>query len=464
MKHVPAWQCASLAAISLASLLTMETPAPAAVPEAYQAAWKAAAPQIDANIERCRKGDATISVVGPDGLPLKDASLTIRQQTHEFLFGCNLFVLGQLATPELNRKYEEGFARLFNFATIPFYWRELEPQDGKLRFVEGSEPMWRRPPPDQLVKWCKAHGITAKGHALMYAKTKFMPDWIDPKDGAKLKTLGARHMGEIAQRYGNDFAVWDVVNEEIPRLAKPEQWHQVPDDYLAWCFEEAGRLFPKQAKLLINDGTSQSHVTTDLYETMIKGLLDRRVRVEGIGIQFHIYNRNAMLAGKLYPPDQMSAVYERLGRFGLPLYITEITVAGTGDEGPTLQGEVVANLYRLWFSTPAMAGITWWNLGDGTAFGTENKAMGGLMDEQMNPKPAYQALDRLINHDWRTNLSAKTDGQGKAQFRGFYGKYTVEVKSGSQVRQFEIDLSKDRQHQFNFSFKTSETTAGSPLR
>ncbi len=435
-------------------LLVVLTPVAAAeVPEAYQAAWQAAAPQIEANIERCRKGDAVISVVGADGQPLKNASLSIRQQTHEYLFGCNLFVLGQLATPELNRKYEQAFTRLFNFATIPFYWRELEPADGKPRFAEGSEPMWRRPPPDQLVKWCKAHGITTKGHALMYVKTKFMPDWIDPKDPARLKTLAARHMAEIAQRYGNDIAVWDVVNEEIPRLTRPEQWHRVPDDYLAWCFEEAGRLFPKQARLLINDGTSQSHVTTDLYEGLIKGLQQRNVRVEGVGIQFHIYNREAMLSGKLYPPEQMTAVYERLGRFGLPLYMTEITVNSTGEDGPARQGEVVANLYRLWFSTPAMAGVTWWNLGDGTAFGNENKALGGLMDENMDPKPAYQALDRLINHDWKTNLSTKTGAQGQAQFRGFYGQYTVEVASGGQTRQFEINLAHKGPSQFKLTFK-----------
>jgi hypothetical protein len=38
----------------------------------------------------------------------------------------------------------------------------LEPQQGKPRFGEGSEPIWRRPPPDQLVNWCKAHNITPK--------------------------------------------------------------------------------------------------------------------------------------------------------------------------------------------------------------------------------------------------------------------------------------------------------------
>ena len=66
-----------------------------------------------------------------------------------------------------------------------------------------------------------------------------------------------------------------------------------------------------------------------------------------------------------------------------------------------------------------MAGVTWWNLGDGTAYENENKALGGLLDKDMNPKPAYQALDKLINHEWKTNLTLATDAQGKARFRGF---------------------------------------------
>jgi endo-1,4-beta-xylanase len=422
------------------------------VPETYRKMWDGVARQIDQGIERHRKGDATVEVVGADGRPVAGASLEIRQKTHEFLFGCNLFAIGQLDTPELNRKYEEAFARINNFATLPFYWRELEPEDGKPRFAEGSSRIWRRPPPDQLVKWCKARGITTKGHALMYSKTKFMPDWIQRDDPQRLKTLSERHMKEIAERYGRDIAVWDVVNEELPRLSNPHEWHAVPDDYLAWCFEEAGRLFPQSARLLINDGIHQSHITTDKYEELVKGLLERKRRVEGIGIQFHT-SRGSMLSGKVYSPGHMIAVYERLGRLGLPLYITEITVPSVGQHGPAEQAAIVANLYRLWFSTPSMAGVTWWNLADGTAYMSENEALGGLLDKSMEPKPAYQALDKLINHEWKTKLAAKTDAQGKASFRGFCGKYTVRVTAGNQSRPYEIEVSKGGQAQHKLTWK-----------
>lgn len=417
--------------------------AQAEIPETYRKLWSdpAVAGRIERGIEQHRKGDANIEIVGRDGKPLANATVEIRQRTHEFLFGCNLFVLEQLATPELNAKYEQAFTNLFNFATVPFYWGDLEPVQGKPRFTEDSPRVWRRPPPDRLVKWCQAHGITPKGHALIYAKNLFMPDWTARNDPEAFRRQVAKHMAELAERYRRDIPIWDAENEEIPRLKHLDQWHAVPGDFLAWCFQEADRLFPKTTKLLINDGLHAAHETTSEYKAMVTGLQRSGVRVDGIGIQFHT-SQGDMLSGKPFPPTHLCAVYDQLGQTGLPLYITEITVPGTGVDGPARQAAIVANLYRLWFSTPMMAGVTWWNLGDGTAYEHENKQLGGLLDQEMNPKPAYQVLDRLINHEWKTNLTLTTDATGKAGFRGFLGKYSVEITASGEKRQFEINHSR----------------------
>ena len=435
------------AVAALLALALLACPAKAETPEAYRKLWSdpALTARLQHDIEQHRKGEAILVVVDAAGKPLADATVTIRQQTHEFLFGCNLFALDQLATPELNRKYESAFTNLFNFATVPFYWRDLEPQPGRPRFAENSPRVWRRPPPDRLINWCRANGITPKGHALMYVKNMFMPDWTARTDGELLRRQGAKHMAEIADRYRRDIPIWDVVNEEIPRLRHTNEWAAVPADFVSWCFEEAGRLFPRDTRLLINDGTSEAHDTTGEYEAIVKGLLQQHVRIEGIGIQFHVYNRGAMLNGTSLPPARLCEVYARLGKLGLPLYITEITVPGSGTDGAELQAAIVANLYRLWFSTPQMAGVTWWNLGDGTAFQNENQALGGLLDDQMNPKPAYRALDRLINQEWKTRLTLHTDAAGKARFRGFLGRYVVQVTRGGVARDFSFEVKRGSQ-------------------
>jgi endo-1,4-beta-xylanase len=390
--------------------------------------------QIADNIESYRKGDGAITVVDKKGRPVANATVIIQQQSSEFKFGCNLFALRQLATPELNHKYEAAFLKLFNFATIPFYWAELEPLQDSLRFKEGSVPMWRRPPPDELVKWCQAHNILIKGHPMLYVKSKFMPGWISKKDPETLKVLAKKRMTQLAHRYGKDVAIWDVVNEDVARLKNPDVWHATPDDYLAWAFKEAGGLFPKTATLLINDETKTAHDSTEQYVDLVKGLLQRNIGVDGIGIQFHMLKPKEFLSGQFFPPAQLHAAYQELGKLGKPLWITEITVPSKGENGFRDQATIVSNIYKLWFSEPQMKGITWWNLADGTAFGTENSFLGGLLDSTMNPKPSFEALDQLINHDWKTNLTLTTDSRGKVQFRGFHGSYSIQVKKGAKMK------------------------------
>ncbi|MCX6908453.1 MAG: hypothetical protein NTY01_10470, partial [Verrucomicrobia bacterium] len=93
---------------------------------------------------------------------------------------------------------------------------------------------------------------------------------------------------------------------------------------------------------------------------------------------------------------------------------------------------VVSDHYRLWFAAPKMAGITWWNLGDGTAVKGENEAKGGLLDAEFKPKAAYRALDQFINKKWTTRAELKTDAQGRAQFRGFHGTYCYVARVGGK--------------------------------
>jgi hypothetical protein len=150
---------------------------------------------------------------------------------------------------------------------------------------------------------------------------------------------------------------------------------------------------------------------------------------------------DSYLKGTQSDPDKLLDLYDEFGKTGLPLYITEITFGSAGEGGEELQAEVVRDHYRLWFSAPKMAGITWWNLGDGAAYQGENDAKGGLMDSNFQPKAAYRVLDQLINHEWTTSTQAQTDVQGVAHFRGFYGKYQVTVIQNGKSSQFEVNHS-----------------------
>jgi len=432
-----------IAAAALAVVLALAgRTSEAQTPESYRKLWHdpAIRERIERNIEKHRKGDAVVKVVGEDGQAVAQASLEVRQQTHEFLFGCNAFVLGQLDSPEKNRKYEEAFVRLFNFATVPFYWEGTEPEQGELRYAEGSRDRWRRPPPDRFIPFAKKHGLTLKGHPLLWHA--YNPSWL-PKDAEALKKLYRKRFAEIAGRYAKDIKIWDVVNESLCS-SKAYPLYTADRAYVAWAFREAAPLFGPDSLLMINEVnfSNCSAGEANRYYRQVKQLLADGVGVKGVGFQFHFFSPEAMkgLASPGYAPKTMLDAYESFAAFHLPLFITEITIPTPAADGQSEQAELVGNLYKLWFSAPRMAGITWWNLGDGTAVQGENKARGGLLDEKLDPKESYRTLERLIHQEWKTRLSAKTDAQGVLRFRGFYGKYSVKVTARGKSQEFPLEL------------------------
>lgn len=417
--------------------------AQAGPPESYLKLWRdpAVNARIERNIERHRKGDAAIEVVDAAGKPVAGASVVARQTGHDFLFGCNAFVLGQLETPEQNRKYEEAFLRVFNFATVPFYWEGTEPARGELRYEEkGARDMWRRPPAERYLPWAAKSGVTLKGHPLLWHA--YNPPWL-PGDAEDLRGLYRKRFKEIADRFAGKIGIWDVVNESL--VCKTNYPLYTPDrDYVRWAFAEVAPLFPESTTLMINEVTTPFNflpAAENPYFAQIKSLLGQGAKIRGIGFQYHYFRReklDAFLADAKCDPNRLLDVYEQFGDFGLPLFVTEITFPSAGEGGEALQEEVVRDHYRLWFSAPRMAGITWWNLGDGTAVKGENEAMGGLVDAQFQPKAAYRALDRMINGEWKTSAECRADESGVARFRGFFGKYELEVTVGGTKQKFEV--------------------------
>ncbi len=430
--------------------------ATAAAPQVYENRWRSAdiARRIDAGIEQHRKGDAAIRVVDADGKPIANAQIEVRQTGHEFLFGCNAFVLGQLKTAAENQRYEEAFLRLFNFATVPFYWEGTEPARGELRYQEGAREIWRRPPPDRYLTWAEKHGLTLKGHPLLWHA--YNPAWL-PKDAGELRELYRKRFREIAGRYAGKIPIWDVVNEsQVCNASYP--LYSKDRAYVAWAFAEASPLFPDSATLMINEVTSFNFKPAEqsTYFTQVRELLAQGTKIRGIGLQFHYFRREALngyLSGGNSDPAKMLDLYEKLSQFKLPLYITEITIPSAGEGGEALQETVVRDHYRLWFSAPGMAGITWWNLGDGTAVKGENEAMGGLVDDDLKPKAAYRALDKLINEDWKTRVQTQTSDKGQANFRGFFGQYVVKVTVDARSQEFRIAHNNGRDASHTLVFK-----------
>src|SRR3546814_765708 len=138
--------------------------------EAYWSFWNDDVQRrIDEDIEQYRKAEAIVAL---DGAPV-GTDVQIEQLSHGFLFGGNIFLFGDLETPEQNRKYEDTFGTLFNAATVPFYWKTLEPEQGKPRFEEDSQHSYRRPPTDRVVAFCETKHINMTGNYIIYGSRQW---------------------------------------------------------------------------------------------------------------------------------------------------------------------------------------------------------------------------------------------------------------------------------------------------
>ena len=170
-------------------------------------------------IEQNRKGTASLHFKDAEGREVNGAHIEIRQKTHDFHYGANLFMLDEFNSEEQNQAYRKYFAKTFNMATLPFYWSDLEPEQGKPRFAKDSPKVYRRPAPDLCLEYCEANGIEPKAHCLNYAH--FTPQWAKG-DIWKEKHLLDKRFRELAERYSGRIRDWEVTNETFwdahPRL------------------------------------------------------------------------------------------------------------------------------------------------------------------------------------------------------------------------------------------------------
>lgn len=207
--------------------------------------------RVKTGIELNRKGNASIALKTADGSPLpKNVTVEVEQTNHEFKFGANIFMLDEFECKEKNAIYREKFAELFNLATVPFYWGDLEPEQGKPRFAKDSPKIYRRPAPDLCVEYCKEKGIEPKCHCLNYEN--FSPEWVKNKTVDEVKGLLEKRFRELAERYADDIPSWEVTNETLQPPAAAASAFFSEDDFVEWSFKMADRYFPNN-HLIIND-------------------------------------------------------------------------------------------------------------------------------------------------------------------------------------------------------------------
>lgn len=399
-------------------------------------------------IEKYRKGDFTLKMNG-NGVK----KVAIKQTKHKFLFGCTAFMLNSFEKEEKESIFKEKFTKLFNQAVVPFYWSDLEPQEGKPRFRKDSENIYRRPAPDIVLEFCKEYGIEPKGHCLTW--NAFVPEWLKKYSPEERKRILERRFKEIADEYADKIPSFDVVNESASNYRRGEK--SLFAGYDEYGLELGGKYFPNNKKILneTNEAIWRDYFTEGKYmafNMQLKDFVEKGLPIDEIGLQYHIFTtteemENWAVKAAYLDAEAMVEILDIFNAYGFPMHISEITIPGSGQkiENEEVQAYLVEALYKTWFATENMKSIVWWNLADGYAayapLGSnegENRCGGGLIRFDMSEKPAYKVLDRLINQEWRTIFEKTVEGN-KISFRGFYGEYEITVDG----KTYTVNLDED---------------------
>jgi len=404
-----------------------------------------------ANIEKYRKGDVEIVFKNESGEPVQNAAVEITQVSSDFLFGCTIFPLVRGEGAFRPEQFKRVFAGIFNFAVFPFYWAGYEREQGM--------PEWQQLLP--VIEWCKANGITTKGHPLVWTAPSGKPSWLESYSTKEQLELLKARVTNVVGGFAGLIDVWDVFNEPVNTrawgdTASGSWWVDVPVetnvDLVEQAFKWAHRANP-DAHLILNEFYQITRENTrERFYDLVKELQRRGTPISGLGIQAHEPRQ------EWYPPREVWETFDRIAELGYPIHITEFTPQSGGREitggwregtwNPETQAEFAEQMFWLCFGHPAVVSINFWGFSDRGAW----LPGGGLVTEQYRPKPVYNRLKRLIREQWRTRINALTDSSGRVQFRGFYGDYLMKMQTPEgRLHSFDLDVRRNEENRWVFT-------------
>ncbi len=373
------------------------------------------------------------------GNALAERSVDIKQTGHAFLFGCGGFDFIPYVTEgeEEYKQLTDSWLEIFNYATLPFYWGNYEPEEG-------------RPEREKLLKtaqYLKDKGVRVKGHPLCWHTV--CADWLMKYDNATIMEKQLARIDREVTGFKGVIDMWDVINEVVimPIFDKY-------DNAITRICKEKGRVglikevFAKahecnpDATLLLNDFNTSIN-----YEILIDGCLNAGVPISAIGIQSHQHQG-------YWGREKLEEVLDRFSHFGLPIHFTENTLI-SGDimpahivdlndwqvdewpstpEGELRQAKEIEEMYRILFAHPLVEAITTWDYRDGAWL----NAPSGYVRKDNSKKPSYEMLKKLVKEEWWTDTTIKTDADGRAMIDVFKGDYRI-VSNGMEAEANFVD-------------------------
>jgi endo-1,4-beta-xylanase len=170
-------------------------------------------------------------------------------------------------------------------------WRAIHPDRGRFDFSRF----------DRILDFAQAHGLTVRGHNLLWQRSQWMPEWLErydfgPRPAAEAERLLRTHITTVCSRYRGRIKSYDVVNEAVlPEngdLAQTALSRAIggSQTLLDLAFHTAHDAAP-EAQLVYNDymsWESANDAHRDGVRKLLEGFRRREVPVDALGVQSHI--------------------------------------------------------------------------------------------------------------------------------------------------------------------------------
>jgi endo-1,4-beta-xylanase len=344
------------------------------------------------------------------------AEVRVEQLRHEFWFGAALAnqAFGNRMNPEDRDRYLSTFLTHSNAAVTEnaLKWHTMEPLRGSVDYATV----------DAILAWTDRHGIPLRGHNVFWGVRNRVQAWVQALNDTELRTTLQARAGDIARRYRERFAEYDLNNEMLHgNYYEQRLGPNITRDMAAWMREE-----DPAAVLYLNDYDITTGRRVADYATQIRGFLEQGVPIGGIGVQGHLH-------GDTFDPVALKQSLDQLAEFKLPVRITEFNFPGQrskyyGKTGVVLSAEeeqakaqALTEFYRICFAHPAVEGIMMWGFWEGANW----IPVSSLYRRDWSPTPAATAYRDLLFKQWWTTWRGQADAQGRCEIRAFFGQHRV---------------------------------------
>ncbi len=381
---------------------------------------------VSARLEKIRRFPLTVEVTRK-GRKIGDADIAVRQTSRPFRFGVEasaaLLAPAALAAPEIAdfaarvKPHAAGFER----------YRDLILNTPQFEFVTFYDAMvwrdyaaWGQKIDAEVLAAAKAAARPVRGHALFIPAYKFAPNACRNLNRDALNKALLDHVSQICTRHKGAVAEWNTVHGAIEYF---EIYNFIGVDCISQVFA-AARAADPAASLLLSDIQALSALSdVPLRDTLelAEWLQQSGVQVDGVVLGANLKRLDVGPQSMEKRLDQLSA------RVKAPIHIANFAVNADSDE---IQASMVRDYLLLFYSHPAVVSVSF---AEPWAPAILNPRMAFYSDD-FTPRPATEAIFKLLDEEWRTVADLKTDGTGAAPtIDAFIGVYEMTVTIGKET-------------------------------